>query len=153
MFMRHSLHGLLIALALASLGPGLRPALAGPEVHTTGGIAIHGADPVAYFTTGRAVAGVPAYALMWAGATWYFASAEHMAAFEANPRAYAPQFGGYCAHAAAQGGLLAARPEIFIIHEGKLYLAATQDALDQWRADAPGHIAAAKRNWRDLIDD
>ncbi len=60
---------LVAALAIPVVGTILRPALAAePEVYATGGIAISGYDPVAYFADGKAVKGSPAHALMWRGA-------------------------------------------------------------------------------------
>lgn len=74
------------------------PALAAePEIYAEGGIAIDGSDAVAYFTEGKPVVGSDAHTVNWKGATWRFSSAENAALFEANPEAYAPQYGGYCA--------------------------------------------------------
>ncbi|MEM8832704.1 MAG: hypothetical protein AAGE96_25700, partial [Cyanobacteria bacterium P01_G01_bin.19] len=53
------------------------------------GIAIRGADPVAYFTQKTYVAGNSQYTYDWGGATWQFASAEHRDLFASNPEQYA----------------------------------------------------------------
>jgi hypothetical protein len=72
-----------ILLACCLLGSVLMlvasPSIAGSSVNTgsMGGIAIMGYDPVAYFTEGRAVKGLPDHALVWLGATWNFANSEH----------------------------------------------------------------------------
>lgn len=91
---RHVL-GLLAATPLLA-----RPAFAAsPQVFAVDGVAIRGTDPVAYFDQMMPVAGKADHALMWNGAQWLFASAENMAKFVANPEAFAPQYGGYCAYA------------------------------------------------------
>jgi YHS domain-containing protein len=59
------------------------------------GVAIEGYDPVAYFTQGKAVEGSDEFSYHWMGATWYFASGEHLEMFKSNPERYAPQYGGY----------------------------------------------------------
>jgi hypothetical protein len=74
-----------VALALSS------PARAAtPEIYAEGGIAIDGTDPVSYFTDGRPVAGSPAHALEWRGATWRFASAEQPRPLRGRPRGLRP---------------------------------------------------------------
>ncbi len=59
------------------------------------GVAIKGYDTVAYHTEGRAVKGQRKYSQKWNDARWYFASAENLDLFAANPERYAPQYGGY----------------------------------------------------------
>ncbi len=59
-----------------------------------GGVAIGGYDTVAYFETGRAMAGSAQHSLVWKGVVWRFASQGNQTRFEMNPWAYAPMFGG-----------------------------------------------------------
>ena len=59
------------------------------------GVAIDGYDVVAYFTLGEATEGDSDFSHEWNGATWRFATAEHLEAFKADPEKYAPQYGGY----------------------------------------------------------
>lgn len=120
------------------------------RVATPGGVALSGFDPVAYFTEGRAVPGAAGQALRWRGAVWYFASAANRNAFEMNPAAYAPQFGGHCAVSMAEGRAAAGDPRIFVILDGKLYLAVSQEALDTLSADPEPTIARALANWRKI---
>ncbi len=138
-------------LAQAALLPALalaRPARAAePEIFARMGIAIGGADPVGYFTEGGPGGGSAAQALMWRGAVWHFASERHRTAFEMDPTAYCPRFGGYCAWAMAQGYLAPTVPEAWTIHEGRLYLNASLDVRQRWLRDIPGNIAKAEANW------
>ena len=74
------------------------------------GVAIHGYDPVAYFTDGKPVEGKSDITFDWQGATWRFASVEHQKAFAATPEKYAPQYGGYCAFAVAKNSTKTSSP-------------------------------------------
>jgi YHS domain-containing protein len=117
------------------------------EVYSYNGLAIRGADPVAYFTEGKAVKGVADYEYTWNGATWRFSSAENLTAFTADPEAYAPQYGGYCAWAVKSGYLASVDPEAWKIVDGKLYLNYSADVQKKWQADVPGNIAKGNQNW------
>ena len=112
------------------------------------GIAIRGTDPVAYFTEAEAIAGSAEYTAEWSGVTWQFASAENRDAFVAEPTAYAPQYGGYCAWAvAAKEELYSTQPENWSIVDGKLYLNYSDGVQADWNEDRPGFIATGDANW------
>ena len=66
------------------------------------GVAIQGYDPVAFFTDHQPVKGNPQFQSDYHGAKYYFASADHKAAFDKAPAQYEPQFGGYRAYAPAR---------------------------------------------------
>lgn len=112
--------------------------------------ALGGYDAVAYHTTGEAVRGSESITLSYQGATWRFATAENLALFEANPAAYAPQYGGHCAWAAAEGYLAQGDPNVWRIVDGRLYLNASQGINRRWLRDIPGFISQADANWPSL---
>ena len=145
---------LLAALGAAPLALALsRPADAqAAPVYAETGIAIDGTDPVAYFTEGRPVAGLPEHTLMWRGATWRFASEANRAAFEADPEAYAPQYGGWCAWAVAEGYTAPTVPDAWRIVDGKLYLNFSRGVQRRWERDIPGNIVRADANWPGVLD-
>jgi YHS domain-containing protein len=148
MLTRRSLIGLLATAPFLT-----RPALAAsPDFFAEGGLAIRGADPVAFFTNGAPTSGVEAHSLMWKGATWRFASAENMALFEANPEAYAPQYGGYCAFAMSKGAIATSVPEAWTIVDGKLYLNYSLNVRTIWSEDIPGNIERANGHWPDILN-
>jgi len=122
-----------------------------PMVFSGDGLAINGYDPVAYFTQGRPVRGSRQYALVWKRAEWWFSSAANLAAFEANPRAFAPQFGGYCAYAVSQGYTAATDPEAWRIYRGKLYLTVNQNVRGAWAENIDNHIVQANSNWPGVL--
>ncbi|MCW1951818.1 MAG: YHS domain protein [Octadecabacter sp.] len=129
-----------------------RPAMAAePSVFAVDGVAIRGADPVAFFTDAAPVIGSADHALMWEGATWHFASADNMELFMANPTSYAPQYGGYCAFAMSKGYLATSVPEAWTVHDGKLYLNYSVNVRQVWSEDIPGNIGRADMQWPAIL--
>lgn len=142
----------LAALALLAGSPA--GAADSPSVDVNAaGLALDGYDPVAYFTDGEALKGDAAVATQWNGATWRFASTAHRDLFVADPKAYAPQFGGYCAFAVAHGHTAEGNPEYWAIVEGKLYLNLGPGAQKRWCQDVPGNITRATNNWPAVLAD
>lgn len=128
-------------------------ALAGkPAVFSTAEGAIRGYDPVAYFSVAAPVRGSRQFSAQWQGATYYFANAENQARFEADPAAYAPQYGGYCAYAVSQGATASTVPEAWTIVDGKLYLNYSRGVQQRWKRDIAGHIRTADANWPGVLD-
>ncbi len=136
------------ALMLLSLPGAARAEMAGKAVFSSrAGVAIGGYDPVAFFEQGAAEPGRRGHAVMWKGVVWRFATARNQARFEANPRAYAPAFGGYCAFAMSQGRLMHGDPQIWAIVDGELYLLNNPEAQDFWAARRGELIARAQLHW------
>jgi hypothetical protein len=98
------------------------------------------------------VEGDDEYEIEWMDARWRFASREHMQMFQADPEKYAPQFGGYCAWAVANGYTASIDPEAWKIVDGKLYLNYDQDIQRKWAQDIDGNIAKAEANWPGVLE-
>ena len=111
------IHGTLLAAMLTFAG---LAAAEKPEIFSSGGAAIQGYDPVAYFTEGKPVKGEGQHAYQWKGATWRFSSAANLERFAATPEKYAPQYGGYCAYGVASGYAVKTEPDAWSIVGGKL---------------------------------
>lgn len=116
------------------------------------GVAIQGYDPVAFFTDSKPIAGNPGIRSEYQGATYYFASADHKAAFDAAPAKYAPQFGGYCAYAASIDTISPIDPSFWEIVNGRLLLQHNQRAWDAWHKDAAGNLVKADTNWPGIVE-
>ncbi|MEO0529804.1 MAG: YHS domain-containing (seleno)protein [Planctomycetota bacterium] len=123
-----------------------------PTVQTDDdGVAIHGYDPVAYFTEGRPTAGSTQHQLQWNGATYRFATAENRTAFQQDPERYAPQYGGYCAWGlAAKGQLFDIDPTAWQIVDDKLYLNYNAEIQRTWLGDIAGFVRSADQKWTEL---
>ena len=146
---RHILTLALAAPAVAAFAPNAMAA--SPEVYAEGGIAIDGTDAVAYFTDGAPVAGDAAITFDYMGATWRFSSEANRDLFAADPAAYAPQYGGYCAYAVSQGYTASTVPEAWSIVDDKLYLNYSTGVRRRWSQDIPGNIAAGDANWPSVL--
>ena len=81
-----------------------------------------GYDPVALMADDEAIAGRPELVTNWQGKQWHFSSVENRAAFEANPRAYAPGLEGYCVVALSEGRLEPGDPRNFVLIGNRIYL-------------------------------
>ena len=114
--------------------------------------AVGGYDPVAYFSKGMPVKGDKQFAMEWKGAWWYFSSGENLAKFKANPTAYAPQYGGYCAYGASQNAAVKGDPLLWKIVDGKLYLNINKQVVGIWRKDIPGYIEKANTRWPNVLE-
>ena len=152
MLTRRTTLSMLTASGAVLLAP---PALAmEPPVYAEGGIAIDGADAVAFFSLAEdddPVIGSAEHAFEWNGATWHFASAENQALFEANPEAYAPAYGGYCAFAAARGYVASTVPEAWSVVDGRLFLNYSLRIRRRWLRMLPDAIADGDANWPAIL--
>jgi YHS domain-containing protein len=142
---------LLLSIFLAS------PAFAAKEAVNTKGradVAIKGYDPVSYWTDGKPAEGSKEFTTEWHGATWRFASQEHLDLFKGDPDKYAPQYGGYCAWAMAdgKGRTVGISPEAWNIYNGKLYLNYNQRVLEEWLTTKDADIEVADRNYPSITD-
>jgi len=149
-----------VKLVLAALSLAAVPAAAhaankpAPAIYTAAdGLAVGGYDVTAYFERGKAIRGSARHELMLRGATWRFASADSKARFQANPAAYAPQFGGYCAWAVSQGYIASGDPQQWKIVDGKLYLNFNARAKELWEADQAEAIKRGHANWPGVLTD
>ncbi|WP_424977037.1 YHS domain-containing (seleno)protein [Leisingera sp. S232] len=111
------------------------------------GVAIGGYDAVAFFERGVAEPGRHTHAVMWKGVVWRFSSARNQAQFEADPRAYAPAFGGYCAYAMSKGLVHEGNPQLWAIVDGELFLLNNRRVHGLWQADTAEMIASGRIHW------
>lgn len=114
------------------------------------GPAIGGYDPVAYFADGKPARGSAEFTADWNGATWRFVSQEHRDLFQQMPEKYAPQYGGYCAYAAAHDSVATGDGARWKIVDDKLYLNNNWVAHKLWLNDVPGNLGNSEKNWPDV---
>ncbi len=120
------------------------------------GIAIHGYDPVTYFTIGKAVKGKKEFgAVAYGGISYHFSSVENKELFRKNPAAYEPQYGGWCAYAmGSDGSKVDVDPETFKIIAGKLYLFYNRlfnNTLKTWNKNESSLKKNADANWQKIF--
>jgi YHS domain-containing protein len=115
-------------------------------------LAVGGYDAVAYFEDGAPVKGQKEFAFQYEDATWLFSSADNLEQFKEDPEAYAPQYGGYCAWAVAQGYTAPGNPKNWTVRGGKLYLNYDDGVQKKWLKDPDGFITKADANWPAVLD-
>jgi len=122
---------------------------------SSSGLAIEGYDPVAYFTSNKAVEGKKKFTTTYQGLTYRFASTHDKDVFVANPSKYEPQYGGWCAYAmGAKGQKVEVDPGTFKIVDGKLFLFYNKffnNTLKDWNKDEAHLKASADKNWVKVI--
>lgn len=114
----------------------------------------NGYDVVSYFD-GKALEGKKEFATNYDGVNYKFLSDRNRAKFIADPTAYLPQYGGYCAYAmAVNGKKVNVDPGTFEIREGKLYLfynRGKNNTLQFWLDQSPEVLKSkADKNWQHM---
>lgn len=109
-----------------------------------------GHDPVAYFTRGAPLRGSAEHAVNLPDRSYYFASAEHKALFQAAPARYEPQYGGFCASGAAFAVKLGSDPGAWEIRDGRLFIFGDILGHTAWSLDPAWNVAHADRLWPDI---
>ncbi len=115
------------------------------------GVAIQGYDPVAFFTQGKPVKGVPEFQSSYKGAKYYFASAQDKSSFDGEPAKYEPQFGGFCAYGVSRGHTAPIKIEAFQIVNGRLLMQYDLDVKNDFNKDQAGNLAKADHNWPSIV--
>lgn len=122
----------------------------------TDGLAIRGYDPVAYFTTQKAIEGKKELSLQSAGITYYFSTPENRELFKTSPSRYEPQYGGWCAFAmGSTGEKVDVDPATFKVLNGRLYLFYNRffnNTLKSWNKDESNLRKKADANWTKLLE-
>ena len=110
-------------------------------------LAIKGYDPVAYFANEGPVKGTSEFTATYKNAIYNFASSENRDEFRANPEAYAPQYGGYCAFGVAMGKKFETAPLAWKVEDGKLYLNVDKAVQKRWLENTQEFIQDANSTW------
>ena len=133
---RASAAHLLLVLSLA--------ATIAPVAADTVPLAIRGYDPVAYFTRGAPMRGLPHLEYEWDEQRYRFSLPEHRELFKADPARYAPQFANRCAMALTRGEIHEPHPEYWLIIDGKLYLFGKRSGPELFKRDLARNVAKAR---------
>jgi YHS domain-containing protein len=138
-------------LAMVALAFSLFSASAFADMRNgTSAPAMGGYDPVSYFESDNPIRGNDHYSAVYNGGTYLFVNKTHKKMFEANPKKYAPQFGGYCAYGVAKGKKFYSDPTTWAIINRKLYLNLDKNIQKKWSNGMKNHIAQARTNWKDI---
>ncbi|MCA0928981.1 YHS domain-containing (seleno)protein [Ruegeria profundi] len=141
----------LLAAAAASMIAPAATAQDMPFFFVAEDAAMAGYDVVSYFDANAPIQGKSEHAVVWRGAKWQFSTAENREAFERDPRAFAPQFGGYCAYAMAHGSLTGSDPMAWQVVGGRLYMTHSLEVERMWRTDSAEYIRKAEAHWPGIL--
>lgn len=114
-------------------------------------LGMHGVDPVSMFDSSAPTQGGADHTATHDGVDYYFASAQAKQAFAANPDAYLPQFGGFCAFGVFVGKKLDGDVRYADIVDGALYLFVNEAILAKYREDPTTVIAGANEKWPGIV--
>lgn len=117
-------------------------------------IALQGYSPVSYLDLGIAQKGLKEYKATYDGLAYYFTNDGQKKAFNANPKKYLPEYGGYCAFGVSVDAKFRVDPNKFVVKDGKYYLFLYDlevDALQLWLdGNHKELVAKADKNWTNL---
>lgn len=114
-------------------------------------VMLKGHDVVAYFTLGRHAMGDARWHSQYEGVTFRFASAEHKALFDADPKKYLPQYGGYCTNGIAYGIPWGGDADVWQMIDGKLYIFGGQASKDAFLLDTRRNLMLAEKYWTEEV--
>lgn len=110
--------------------------------------AIDGFDAVGFLESGRPIPGRGDISTLWKGKVWHFATEENRNRFEADPRSFAPAFGGLCPVALSEGRRMAGDPRHFVIIENRLYLVGSNRAVRKLQQAPREVLSRARERWK-----
>lgn len=124
----------------------------------TKSVALDGYDLVAYFTKNQAIQGTDKVFVELDGVYYYFSSVENQKMFQADPKKYMPECGGFCATGVATAkAKFPVDPENFVVTDNKLFLFYNGpykgehfDGKEPWMKDEKALTQKANQNWSEL---
>ena len=133
------------------------PAYAADEANVAPGLTyagvplgLHGVDPVALVSNGNHIEGSAKFTGKHDGVAYYFATAENLASFKADPQKFVPQNGGFCTFGVSVGKKFDGDPEFAAVVDNKLYVFLNEAIFHEFNKDRPGTISKADVNWKKI---
>jgi hypothetical protein len=118
------------------------------DAHT--GLALFGYDAVAYHTDAKSMEGRTDYVAIHQNLVWRFVSAANRDAFQADPDAYIPAFGGHDARSIGEGRMTMGDPSFFLVSKGALILFRSAENREYFAAEPMAYKNALKR-WPEVM--
>ena len=103
-----------------------------------------GHDVVAYWTQGRHAMGLAQFKSVYEGITFRFASAEHKALFDKEPKKYLPEYGGFCANGIVYGIPWGGDADAWRIENGRLFIFGGAGSKAGFELDTKANTALAE---------
>lgn len=148
----------LLALSATALLPAIslyssKSTAGKPAIYTSrsNDLALGGHDCVAYFKQNAATKGDATLTEKYLGASWSFSSQQNLDEFKADPDAFIPQYGGYCAFSVAKDKLFKGDPTVWAVENGKLYINFNKALHSLWLARKEEMIDKADSHWPAIL--
>ena len=114
-------------------------------------IAMEGYDILTFFDKAPKK-GTTDFIVEYEGIKYLFVTEDHMNSFKAEPKKYLPQFGGFCAVAAAFDKVEELQQyDLYEVVDGKLYFNRNEKAAKIWKKKRKKLIRNANNNWNCLV--
>ncbi len=110
-------------------------------------VMLRGNDPVSYFSGGAPQRGSPAIRSVFDGDLYRFASEASKRLFDANPKAYAPAWAGFCASGVHYALKAAIGADVYLVYKGRLLMFGSERSRANWMLDADENIRLADQYW------
>jgi YHS domain-containing protein len=110
-------------------------------------LALDGYDVVTYFDLTGAKLGTDSYQAEYRGKRYLFSSAGNQQKFADDPIRYLPQFDGHCAQSIAMEKVVVAKPGIYTVEQGKIYMFKDEAARQKWSQNSQKNLLVANKNW------
>ncbi len=140
--------GLLLIVIIFMIAKDIKPISLGmhESVYEQDGIVLEGYDVTTYFA-GDLQKGSTDFQVEWNDVSWYFTTEDNMKKFLADPERFVPAFGGYCTKAVSTGFTAPNNPEIFEIHNNRLYIFSNEEVRAEFREDPSTMIQKCQEHW------
>lgn len=116
-------------------------------------VILRGNDPVTYFTGSAPQKGNPAINSEFEGDVYRFVSDANKRMFDANPRAYAPAWKGFCASGVHYALKAAIGADVYLVYKGRLYMFGSERSKANWLLDADDNIRLGDKYWEEESKD
>lgn len=110
-------------------------------------LGMHGVDPVSMFESEAPLIGDAVYTSEHDGVDYYFTTQDAQQSFDADPGAYLPQFGGFCAFGVFKGKKLDGDVRYADIVDGKLYLFVNAAIFEEYLKNRDEVLSIAYDKW------
>ncbi|WP_416900320.1 MAG: YHS domain-containing (seleno)protein [Minwuia sp.] len=116
------------------------------------GVVMKGYDVVVYRDGGTPMPGRSDITAEHDGAVYRFVSEANRAAFVADPAAYAPSYGGYCAFGVLMGEKVDIDPTHYRFVDGRLLVFFSGGTKSQWVKKPAENLALSDQVWERIRD-
>jgi len=122
------------------------------DIMSVNKVAIDGYDAVAYITESKAIQADGSISYEYQDIQWYFSSQANKDLFKVDSEKYVPIFGGFATFELTEEEQVLSNPEIWYVHNEKVYLFSDEDSKQEWFTHINEMTARAQAQWDIIIE-